>query len=72
MAALTAVPESDGGADGGPDGGADGGQLSEQLISTGRRADLRGRPALGRLIAISSARFADEFWATSPLLARSE
>ena len=37
----------------------------------GRRADLRGRPALGRLIAIPSSRFADEFWATAPLLTRS-
>ena len=38
----------------------------------GRRADLRGRPALGRLLAIPSSRFADQFWATAPLLTRGE
>lgn len=34
------------------------------------RTGLHGRPALERLIAISSARFADEYWSRSPLLTR--
>lgn len=32
--------------------------------------DLRGRPALGRLIAISAERFGDEFWGSAPILTR--
>ncbi len=39
-------------------------------IDGGSGGRLGGRPALERLIAISEARFADEFWGSSPLLSR--